>query len=57
MSETRINHPDLIWLRLFVENYEYVLKAYPELFSKEDEDDLKVVKQIIKEKIDEIKKG
>lgn len=53
MSETRITKADLLWLLKFVDNYQYVFEAYPELFKQEDEDDLKVVKQILKEKIDE----
>jgi hypothetical protein len=42
---------ELEWLKKFVDNYKYVLDAYPELFSKTDEDDLKVVTQIIEEKL------
>jgi len=49
MSE--ISRADLTWLLRFVENYEFVFNAYPELFNQEDEDDLKVVKQILKEKL------
>ncbi len=44
---------DLNWLLTFIDNYEFVMDAYPELFKESDEDDLKVVRQIIKEKIDE----
>ncbi len=50
---TSVTQADLQWLLTFVDNYEYVLKAYPELFSKDDIDDMKVVRQLIKEKIDE----
>lgn len=54
MSETRINKADLLWLQQFVDNYQYVYEAYPELFSKYEEDDLKVVRQLLKEKLDEV---
>jgi hypothetical protein len=40
-------------LLTFVENYEYVLDAYPELFNKSDEDDMLVVRQLLREKINE----
>lgn len=51
MSE--MTKPDLKWLLKFVENYEHVLHAYPELFKEEDEDDMKIVRQILEEKINE----
>lgn len=44
---------DLTWLLRFIENYDYVMDAYPELFKESDEDDLKVARQLIKEKLDE----
>jgi len=44
---------DLKWLLTFIDNYEYVYDAYPELFNESDEDDLKVARQLIKEKLDE----
>ena len=46
-----INRADLVWLLKFVENYEHVLDAYPELFTESDIDDIKVVKQLLKEKL------
>ena len=33
---------DLLWLKKFVDNYEYVVEAYPELFEMDDIDDMKV---------------
>jgi len=50
MSE--INKADLLWIQRFVDNYWNVLEAYPELFKEEDIDDLKVVSQLLKEKLD-----
>ena len=52
--ETTVTKADLIWLLKFVDNYEYVLDAYPEMFDEEDIDDIKVVKQLLREKLDEI---
>ena len=49
----RLSKADLVWLLKFVDNYKYVYDAYPELFNKEDEDDLKVARQILEEKINE----
>jgi hypothetical protein len=48
-----VSKVDLLWLKKFVDNYEYVLDAYPELFTEEDIDDIKVVGQLLQEKIDE----
>jgi len=48
-----LNKADLKWLLTFIENYDYVMDAYPELFKESDEDDLKVARQLIKEKLDE----
>ena len=42
---------EMLWLMKFVDNYEYVLDAYPELFKASDIDDIKVVKQILEEKL------
>jgi len=53
MCVTQISKVDLLWLLKFVVNYENVLDAYPELFSVEDIDDIKVVKQILEEKVNE----
>jgi len=49
----KITKADLKWLLTFVENYEYVLDAYPELFTASDIDDIKVVKQLLEEKVNE----
>ena len=51
MSE--ISKVDLTWLLTFVENYEFIVNAYPELFKDADIDDMKVVKQLLEEKINE----
>ena len=48
-----ITKAELIWLMTFVDNYQNVLVAYPELFKMDDEDDLKIVKQILEEKLNE----
>jgi hypothetical protein len=44
---------DLLWLKKFVDNYEFVVDAYPELFEVEDIDDMKIAAQILEEKINE----
>ena len=49
----KLNKADLLWLKKFVDNYEYVLDAYPELFELDDIDDMKIVAQILEEKINE----
>ena len=49
----RINRADLLWIQRFIDNYSHIIEAYPELVSEEEEDDLKVVKQLVKEKLDE----
>ena len=51
MSE--LTKAELKWLLTFVDNYEYVYDAYPELFNESDEDDMKIVKQILEEKLNE----
>ena len=51
MSE--ISKVDLKWLLMFVENYEFLLDSYPELFKESDVEDMKIVKQILEEKINE----
>ena len=48
-----MNRADLQWVLKFVNNYENVLEAYPELFSAEDIDDIKIVKQLLEEKLHE----
>ena len=52
-KEGEMTKAELEWLLRFVDNYKYVHDAYPELFSPTDEDDLKVVTQILKEKLNE----
>ncbi len=44
---------DLLWLKKFVDNYEYVVEAYPELFEMDDIDDMKIAAQILEDKIHE----
>jgi ribosome biogenesis protein Nip4 len=51
MSE--VNRPDLKWVQKFLENYGDLVEEYPELFKQDELDDWKIVKQIIKEKLDE----
>jgi hypothetical protein len=46
-----LTRADLLWIMRFVDNYQYLVREYPELFSKDDIDDVKVVKQLIKEKL------
>ena len=48
-----ITKADLTWLLTFVKNYEYVLDAYPELFTESDIDDIKVVRQLLEDKLHE----
>ena len=49
----KINRADLLWIYRFVENYEHIVQAYPELVTDEEIDDMEVVKQLVKEKLDE----
>jgi hypothetical protein len=46
-----ITRAELVWLLKFIDNYDNVLEAYPELFTKYDIDDIKIVRQIIEEKL------
>lgn len=50
---SQINKADLLWIKKFVDNYEYVVDAYPELFEESDIDDMKIVAQILEEKLNE----
>jgi hypothetical protein len=49
----RLTKAELYHIKKFVDNYDYLLDLDPALFKDEDEDALKVVKQIIEEKINE----
>lgn len=51
MSEITV--ADLKWLLTFVENYQLLLETEPSWFSDEDEDDMRIAKQILQEKINE----
>lgn len=44
---------DLQWIKKFLDNYEYLVEVYPELFKVEDIDDVKIAMQLIEEKINE----
>ena len=48
-----LSKADLLWLKKFVDNYEYVVDAYPNLFDMDDIDDMKIAAQILEEKINE----
>lgn len=48
-----LSRADLLWLKKFVDNYDYVVEAYPELFKMDDIDDMKIAAQILEEKINE----
>ncbi len=48
-----LNKADLLWLKKFVDNYEYVVEAYPNLFDMDDIDDMKIAAQILEDKINE----
>ena len=48
-----LSKADLLWLKKFVDNYEYVVDAYPNLFEMDDIDDMKVAAQILEDKINE----
>lgn len=46
---TTLTRPDLTWIRKFLQNYEDLLEEYPELFSVEDIEDIKIVRQIVED--------
>ena len=49
-----MTHAELKHIEKLVDNYEYILElGDPTLFSDLDEDEMKVVKQILEEKINE----
>lgn len=50
---TTISRVDLLWLLKFVVTYQELIDDYPELFSKDEIDDAKVVRQLLEEKLDE----
>lgn len=49
----KINRADLLWIHRFLDNYEAIVEAYPELFTNDEIDDMEVVKQLVEEKLDE----
>ena len=51
----KISRADLLWVQRFLHNYKTIVEAYPELFTNEDIDDMEVVQQLVKEKLDEHK--
>lgn len=51
MSVTTLTKPDLTWIRKFLQNYEDLLEEYPELFSVDDIDTVKIVRQLLEEKL------
>lgn len=55
MSATTITQSDLLWILRVLENYRYYVKEFPEIVDDIDEDDLKVVLQMIEEKLDATK--
>jgi hypothetical protein len=46
-----LSKADLQWIKKFVDNYEYVVETYPELFTMDDIDDMKIASQILEEKL------
>lgn len=44
---------DLLWIKKVVNTYAELLEEYPELANNEDTDDLRVVQQLVKEKLSE----
>lgn len=46
---------DLVHIQLLVDSHEYYMKEYPEMFTDEERDELKIVKQILREKLHECK--
>ena len=51
----QLTKADLLHIYRFVLLYEFNYEEYPELYSKDEEDELKIVKQLIQEKLDEVK--
>lgn len=49
----QLTRADLKWLERFLDNYGDLLEEYPEIFKKDEEDDFKVARQLIKEKLNE----
>lgn len=43
-----MNKPDALWLLKLLEIVEYIYGEYPELFSEEDEETLKITGEIIR---------
>lgn len=53
MSEIRLTKPDLVHVRRLVELVKWILDEYPELLTTDEEDTLKIVDQLITEKLNE----
>lgn len=43
-----VTKPDVIWLLKLLDVIEYILQEYPELFSEEDEETLKITGELIR---------
>lgn len=53
-SEVEITKAELLWLKKFVDNYDFLLDLDPSLFKDDDIEDFKVVQQIVNQKLEEI---
>lgn len=47
-----VTKADLLHVKTVLENYKFFVEEYPEYFSDEEEDELKIVLQLIKEKLE-----
>jgi len=43
-----ITRPDVLWLEKLLDMVQYIHKEYPELFSEEEEETIKIVAQLIR---------
>lgn len=49
-----ITKAELLWIKRFVDNYDFLFELDPSLFKDEDVADFKVVQQIVNQKLEEI---
>jgi hypothetical protein len=49
----KVTKAEILWLKKFVDNYDYLVDLDPSLFKDEDIEDYKIVQQIINQKIEE----